>query len=63
MGAGDAALAGALYAWAKALPPAEVARWAVAAGTAAAQTDGTTFPARDVVQAVYDRVILERLPG
>ncbi len=61
VGAGDAALAGALYAWAEGLPPAEVARWAVATGTAAAQTDGTTFAARDEVADVYAGVAVARL--
>lgn len=61
VGAGDAALAGALYAWAAALAPQEIARWAVAVGTATAQTDGTTFPARAAVQEVYSRVLVERL--
>ncbi len=61
VGAGDAALAGALFAWAEGLPPHEIARWAVAAGTSTAQTDGTTFPPRDVVEAVYAHVTLEPL--
>jgi 1-phosphofructokinase family hexose kinase len=61
VGAGDATLAGALYAWAQGLPPEELARWAVATGTATAQTDGTTFPTRDVVEELYGRVRIERL--
>lgn len=61
VGAGDAALAGALYAWSAALPPDQMARWAAAMGTATAQTEGTTFPSRDEVQNVYDRVLITRL--
>jgi 1-phosphofructokinase family hexose kinase len=63
VGAGDAALAGALAAWAEGLPAEEQLRRAVATGTATACLDGTAFPSREQVAAVYDRVRVERLEG
>lgn len=61
VGAGDAALAGAISAWVGDLPTAQVVRWAVAAGTATAQTDGTTFPGHKAMQRVYEQVLVEQL--
>jgi len=49
VGAGDAALAGALAAWAEGAPPEGIVRMAVATGTAAACLDGTAFPSREAV--------------
>jgi 1-phosphofructokinase family hexose kinase len=56
VGAGDAALAGALSAWQKGCPPEEVARWAVAVGTAAAQEEGTGMPSLERIEAAYQQV-------
>ncbi len=53
VGAGDAALAGAIYAWHHDLGPAEMAHWAVAVGAAKAATDGTAMPDRSRIQALY----------
>jgi 1-phosphofructokinase len=61
VGAGDAALAGAICAWDGDLSAAQMVRWAVAAGTATAQTDGTTFPGHRAIQSVYEQVLVERL--
>ncbi len=61
IGAGDAALAGALYAWQAGWPGEEIARWAVAAGAAKAQGDGTQMPARAQVEALYARVRVLRI--
>lgn len=61
VGAGDAALAGALSAWQKGCPPEEVARWAVALGTAAAQEEGTGMPSLGRIEAAYRQVSVTRL--
>ncbi len=61
VGAGDAALAGAMCAWAGELSAEQMLRWAVAAGTATAQTDGTTFPGHKAIQRVYEQVLVEQL--
>lgn len=63
VGAGDAALAGALAAWVEGAPPEALLRLAVATGTATACLDGTAFPAREAVEAIYSRVAIERLQG
>jgi len=60
VGAGDAALAGALWAWERGLGGAEMARWAVAAGTATAMEDGTAIPSLERIERVYARVRVER---
>jgi len=56
IGAGDAALAGALYAWQTGLSGPEVARWAVATGTAKALCDGTQMPSRALVEQIFAQV-------
>ena len=56
VGAGDASLAGALYAWAQGYSPRDVARWAVASGTAAAQEDGSSMATKERITAVYENV-------
>lgn len=61
VGAGDAALAGAIAAWAEGRPPEELLRLAVATGTATACLDGTAFPRREAVEAIYSRVAIESL--
>jgi len=62
VGAGDALMAAAL--WASGCvraSPDEVARWAVACGTAASMQDGTAMPTRARVQEVYARVRVSAL--
>lgn len=61
IGAGDAALAGALYAWQLGMSGEEIARWAVAVGTAKAMEDGTQMPPRDRVESVLRQVRVRRL--
>lgn len=56
IGAGDASLAGLLYGLAQDLRPDCVARWAVAAGSAAAQKDGTMMASRSEIEAMYERI-------
>jgi 1-phosphofructokinase family hexose kinase len=53
VGVGDALLAGIVYALHQGSSPADVARWGVAAGTAAAMTPGTGVGARSTVEAIY----------
>ena len=53
VGAGDAALASAIAAWNKGLDLREIARWAAAAGTAAAMLDGSSMPEYEQIRAVY----------
>jgi 1-phosphofructokinase family hexose kinase len=62
VGAGDALVAGLLWALAEELSLVEMARWGVAAGTAAARLEGVAVGARDEVEALYDRVMLCRWP-
>jgi len=59
--AGDACLAGALWAHAQRMPKPEVVRWAVAAGTATAMVDGSAMPDRDAIRCVHDRVAVRVL--
>lgn len=59
--AGDASLAGALWAWlsgqaARAADPSQIVRWAVAAGTATAAYDGSGIPPHERIAAVYTQV-------
>jgi 1-phosphofructokinase family hexose kinase len=63
IGAGDASLAGALYAWNEGLTPAEMVRWGVATGTATAMEDGTIIPSRDSIHAVWQQVQVSCLRG
>jgi len=56
VGAGDALLAGALWAWCEGMPPGEVVRWAVATGTAAAMEEGTAMPTLTRIKEVYEKV-------
>jgi len=58
VGAGDTFLAGGLWAWLQGLPAAEIVRWAVAAGTAAALLDGTAIPERGRMATVYRDVVV-----
>ncbi|MGI6368518.1 MAG: 1-phosphofructokinase [Anaerolineae bacterium] len=61
VGAGDAALAGALSAISESLAAADLLRMAVATGTATAGLDGTSFPTRDQVEALLPQVTVQRL--
>jgi len=61
VGAGDAALAGALAAWSLDRSGDELLRLAVATGTAAACLDGTAFPDRAAVDALLPQVRVEVL--
>ncbi len=62
VGAGDALMAGALWASVSlGASPLEVARWAVASGTAAAMQDGTAMPTRTQIEEVYGQVTASRL--
>ena len=56
VGAGDTFLAAGLWAWLQGLPPEQIARWAVAGGTAAAKQDGTVIPSRAQIEEVYREV-------
>jgi 1-phosphofructokinase len=56
VGAGDALLAAALWAWQRGLGAKEIVRWAVACGTAAALEDGTAMPSWERVQEMYGGV-------
>jgi len=59
VGAGDALLAGIAWALERRLALAELARWGVACGTAAAMRVGTDSAPRDEVAALYAQVQLE----
>jgi len=62
VGAGDALMAGALWAsFCRGFSPPEVARWAVASGTAAAMQDGTSMPTRAQIEEVYRHVTASAL--
>jgi 1-phosphofructokinase family hexose kinase len=56
VGAGDALLAGVSWALGRGLPLVEVARWGVAAGTAAAMCEGVAVGTRAEVEALYEEV-------
>jgi 1-phosphofructokinase len=56
VGAGDASLAGGVYAWQQSHPAEEIVRWAVAAGTATAGEDGTSIPPMARIRQVYEQV-------
>ncbi len=59
VGAGDATVAGMLWAHVKALPLDEVARWGAACGAAAAMRPGTDFAAHSEVAAVAGQVEIQ----
>lgn len=61
VGAGDAALAGAIYAWQSGLTTEDIVHWAVAAGTAAVMQEGTTMPTMDQIRSIYDDVLTRSL--
>lgn len=53
VGAGDASLAGALYAWRQRLSLEDIARWACASGTAAVSLEGSMMPSLQQVRDIY----------
>jgi 1-phosphofructokinase family hexose kinase len=57
-GAGDALVAGLIWALTEGLPLPEVARWGVAAGTAAAIHEGVSVGTRAEVESLYDEITL-----
>jgi 1-phosphofructokinase family hexose kinase len=59
VGAGDALLAGVAWALTRGVSVAEVARWGVSVGTAAAMREGVSFGGRAEVEAYYDQVRVE----
>jgi 1-phosphofructokinase family hexose kinase len=61
VGAGDALLAGVAWALERGLPLEEVARWGVAAGTAAAARDGVSVGTRGEVEALYRQVQIDQM--
>jgi len=63
VGAGDALLAGWVYAWLQGLAAEERSRWAVACGTAAATLDGSTMPPRALVEKVLKQVEVDYWDG
>ena len=56
VGAGDALLAGVVWALERDLPLEEMARWGVAAGTASAMGEGVAILTRAEVQALHEQV-------
>ena len=60
-GAGDALLAGLAMAMEQGLSPEEMARWGVAAGTAAAAYEGVSVGTRDEVKRLYEQVQVEQV--
>lgn len=63
VGAGDASVAGLLWALTEGLPLSDMARWAVAAGTAAAVGEGVSVAGRQQVEAFVRQVTLMPWPG
>lgn len=63
VGAGDALLAGVVWALEQQLPREEMARWGAAAGTAAAMREGVDVGTRGEVQALYDQIQIEIVKG
>jgi len=61
VGAGDALLAGLVWAMRQALSPEETARWGVACGTAAAMSEGVAFGSFEAVQTLYSLSSAHRL--
>jgi 1-phosphofructokinase family hexose kinase len=56
VGAGDASLAGMAWALERGLALDAIARWGVAAGTAAAIREGVSVGTRDEVEALYEQI-------
>ncbi len=62
VGAGDALVAGLLWALSAELSLRDVARWGVASGTAAAMREGVAVGRRDEIEALYPQVQLAPWP-
>lgn len=62
IGAGDAFLAGLVYAWSQGADLTDMARWAAACGAAAAAQEGTGVGRRVEVEALLSRTYVEKLP-
>ncbi|MGC9347430.1 MAG: 1-phosphofructokinase [Anaerolineae bacterium] len=62
VGAGDALLAGLAWALERSMPLKDVARWAVATGTAAAAREGVSMGSRQEVEEVFEQVELVAWP-
>jgi 1-phosphofructokinase family hexose kinase len=60
VGAGDALMAGIIWALARELPLDQVARWGVACGTASAAREGVSFGTYAEVEALYKQVTIAR---
>ncbi|MEN6480187.1 MAG: 1-phosphofructokinase [Anaerolineales bacterium] len=61
VGAGDAALGGAVYALHAGKASPECLRWALALGSAKAATDGTAMPERETILHMLDKIAVRRL--
>ena len=61
IGAGDAFLAGLIYAWSQGAHLADMARWAAACGAAAAAQEGTGVGQRVEVEALLSQICVEKL--
>ncbi|MCS7220222.1 MAG: 1-phosphofructokinase [Anaerolineae bacterium] len=61
VGAGDAFLAGLVYAWSQGADLADMARWAAACGAAAAAQEGTGVGQRAEVEALFAQTCVEKL--
>jgi len=63
IGAGDAFLAGLIYAWSQGASLADMARWAAACGAAAASQEGTGVGQRADVEALLPQARIEIIEG
>lgn len=61
VGAGDSALAGAIYAWQNGFTTEDIVHWAVAAGTTAVMQEGTAMPTMNQIRSIYDDVTTRSL--
>jgi 1-phosphofructokinase family hexose kinase len=61
VGAGDALLAGIAWAFQRDLPLNQVARWGVAAGTAAATQEGVSVGTKKDVVALYEQIQVTKI--
>ncbi len=60
-GSGDALLAGMLYAQSRDMPLVDVARWAVATGTASVETEGVSEISIEGIQALLPNVVSQTI--
>ncbi len=61
VGAGDALVAGLLFALSRGGTPVDAARWGVASGTAAAQGEGVSVGSLQDVQSIYENVTVTQI--